>query len=102
MAIITPLKSSSSKKKSHHFFFLFFFLLFFILSAVVSSSEMAPSNKTLVSNSSSSAPKTVNFEPDSYKRAKDNNRRDSTKSKGKDEFEASEHEVPSGPNPISN
>ncbi|KAI3461041.1 hypothetical protein Pfo_017704 [Paulownia fortunei] len=92
--------------KSHHFFLLFLGLLFILLALVNStgdpsnpSSNMAsrtiPSHETLFSDSSPAekpAAKTMDFHP---------RKRGNRKSKGR-EFEASNHEVPSGPNPISN
>ncbi|KAI3449880.1 hypothetical protein Pfo_006545 [Paulownia fortunei] len=111
MATTLKINSSSSvleiSTKSHHFF-LFFGLLFILLALVNSSgdpskfsSDMAstlPSRETLFSESSAekAAAKTVDFHP------RKSGNRHASKSKGKDQFEASDHEVPSGPNPISN
>ncbi|XP_011080181.1 CLAVATA3/ESR (CLE)-related protein TDIF [Sesamum indicum] len=98
--------------KPHHFFF--FFGLLFVLLAVVSSSGSDPSvtaaassalppHETLFSGERAAA-KTVDFQP----RKKASNPHASKPKGYKDDdgdrrqFEASDHEVPSGPNPISN
>ncbi|KAK4419479.1 hypothetical protein Salat_2360800 [Sesamum alatum] len=107
----TSLRINSSvleiPSKPHHFFL--FFGLLFILLAVASSSGGEPSidvaalppHQTLFSGERAAA-KTVDFHP--RKRAIVNPH--AFKPKGKedddDQFEASDHEVPSGPNPISN
>ncbi|KAG8389097.1 hypothetical protein BUALT_Bualt02G0193800 [Buddleja alternifolia] len=112
------LKSKSSSSSSSflefstkpHNFFIFIGLLFILLALHVNSSagdpfsnpsSMAssalPSRETLFADEKADA-ETVAFQ---YPRKRLNPPKHAKKSKGK-EFEASDHEVPSGPNPISN
>lgn len=93
---MATINSSSSildiSTKSHHFFLVLLFI-FFICLALVSSWSTADS-ETLMSGHSST--KTMK---DFHARKGDTH----SNPKGRDNrFEASDHEVPSGPNPISN
>ncbi|PIN03171.1 hypothetical protein CDL12_24310 [Handroanthus impetiginosus] len=102
MATTLKLNSSFNLEFSSkpHNLLLFFGLLFMILVALVNSSSSEDFSKpssdmaSVLPSHHQTTAKTVEFHP---------RKRGNPRSKGKDpRFGASDHEVPSGPNPISN
>ncbi|KAJ9169739.1 hypothetical protein P3X46_017896 [Hevea brasiliensis] len=104
---------AETNTKSHHFFLLFALVIFiFLLLISPANKPINPSKVTMASSisikrlllepseSTSSTTTMTNMHP---KKSQNSHASSSSTSKSKgSEFEAEAHEVPSGPNPISN
>ncbi|XWS47108.1 hypothetical protein CRYUN_Cryun14cG0125200 [Craigia yunnanensis] len=108
----TPSTVSDTYAKSHSLIFLFLTLFFIFLLLVnpttnpINSSNVTssiPFKRLLLSNSSKSTSSTMNLHPKKMQNAHTSSLSSSSSSKSsRREFGAAAHEVPSGPNPISN